>query len=78
MDMCFNLLVIAMLIQEVFYVKRTNGMNIDAYTITVVSPGTCVRIPLRNVCDFSLFPRENCETSIIFHFYTKEYKMLNL
>ena len=46
-----------MLIRIVFQVKRTMDVHIKAYTITADRPRTCVLIPLRNICDFSVISK---------------------
>ena len=56
-NLCLNPLVISMLIRKVFQVKRTMDVHMEVYTITTGRPCTCVLIPLRNICDFSVISK---------------------
>ena len=55
--LCLNPLVISMLIRKVFQVKRTMNVHMEVYTITTGRPCTCVLIPLRTICDFSVISK---------------------
>ena len=56
-NLCLNSLVISMLNRKVFQVKRTMDVHMEVYTITTGRPCTCVLIPLRNICDFSVISK---------------------
>ena len=56
-NVCLNTLMISMLNRKVFQVKRTMNVHMEVYTITTDRPCTCVQIPLRNICDFSVISK---------------------